>query len=628
MPKTKRKPGRLNRFAVVLDTLMATHGLSELELLRAIGKKRDRKSINSIRNLRTGRTRPRVGKYLNLLETVEKQFDLPVGRLANLSGARASAFYQATKKLHVGSTQLIRWHTPDDFDLRPEGEREEIMNWIKVNVLPCGTAFGKYQSKVTRNKFAVVFPNVPRSIGGRTWTGSRLRQGRLLEQFKIQGTIPAPARLEREMRRMLTFHTATLPPKGYRRRKKWTNGTAKTVCSRYGVILGALAAPPDGNVKGLGVPVEYLTLALFIFSDIWEWYLTWYEKRRGFFSNSEKNALYDIRLLTRKPTGWIRQHPRLGTRLKPIDGLLSQKDINRARADWGAACDRVFEYAGNRLSELAGVIRMHRDPFAPILPVLSHESPLREYKKIGDEMLRRLPYERRPDDQRRLMAESTTIRNYLMFRFALHLGLRQRNLRELLWCPRKQNHRDTSVLEELQRGELRWNVTDKVWEIFVPAIAIKNGSADFFRGRPFQAVLPDREGLYRWIDCYLRDHRPKLLNGSPDPNTFFVRTMREPGGDAELNITSYYSVWKLMIQKYGIFNPYTKRGAIKGLLPHGPHAVRDVLATHLLKTTGSYELASYAIQDSMASVMQHYARFLPHEKVARAAEELNKVWRH
>lgn len=38
------------------------------------------------------------------------------------------------------------------------------------------------------------------------------------------------------------------------------------------------------------------------------------------------------------------------------------------------------------------------------------------------------------------------------------------------------------------------------------------------------------------------------------------------------------------------------RGTIRGLLPHGPHNVRDVLATHILKQTGSYEQASYAIR--------------------------------
>jgi len=40
---------------------------------------------------------------------------------------------------------------------------------------------------------------------------------------------------------------------------------------------------------------------------------------------------------------------------------------------------------------------------------------------------------------------------------------------------------------------------------------------------------------------------------------------------------------------------------IKGLLPHGPHDVRNVLATHILKQTGSYEQASYAIQDTRAT---------------------------
>jgi hypothetical protein len=517
---------------------------------------------------------------------------------------------------------------PDDFDFRSDEQRQEIMTWISSNVLPCATAFGKYQSKNSRTKFAVVFPSLPRSLGGRVWMGDRLKNRVLKQKFKEQGTVPAPARLAQEVARVIAFHTAPLPPKGFRRRKRWSKTTAQMEVARYGGVFGALCASPDRHVRGLGIPVENLTLALFVFPEIWEWYLQWYEKRRGFYSTSEVNVIYDVKHLTRKPTGWLRQHPRLARRLKPIDGLISQKDINRARADWAAACDSAFEYASMRHLQLRGVARMHRDPFAPILPVLTNESPLREYKKIGDELLRRLPDERRPDDLRRTMAESTSVRNYLMFRLALHLGLRQRNLRELLLCPPKQKPRDAVTLEDLERGELRWNSIDKVWEVFVPASAIKNGAATFFRGRPFQATLPNLENLYRWIDHYLKNHRGRLLNGCNDPGTFFVRAMWDIDNDPELNITSFYAVWKTLIQKYGIYNPYTGRGAIKGLLPHGPHAVRDILATHLLKTTGSYELASYAIQDSIQSVMKHYARFMPQEKIARAAEELNKVWRH
>jgi len=64
---------------------------------------------------------------------------------------------------------------------------------------------------------------------------------------------------------------------------------------------------------------------------------------------------------------------------------------------------------------------------------------------------------------------------------------------------------------------------------------------------------------------------------------------------------------------------------MKGLLPHGPHNVRDVLATHILKQTGSYEQASYAIQDTPVTVARHYGRFLPQEKAALAAQVLSKV---
>ena len=82
----------------------------------------------------------------------------------------------------------------------------------------------------------------------------------------------------------------------------------------------------------------------------------------------------------------------------------------------------------------------------------------------------------------------------------------------------------------------------------------------------------------------------------------------------------------MIIQRYGIYNPYTGRGAVAGLLPHGPHSVRGVLATHTLKTTGSYEQASYAIQNTPKTVQAHYGRFLPQDKAAFAAAVLNRVW--
>lgn len=139
-------------------------------------------------------------------------------------------------------------------------------------------------------------------------------------------------------------------------------------------------------------------------------------------------------------------------------------------------------------------------------------------------------------------------------------------------------------------------------------------------------MLPDVGDLYRYIDSYLRVHRSVLLGSASDPGTFFVKTVKSTSQEAAYNQSTFYEAWRLTIQRYGIFNPYTKRGAIKGLLPHGPHNVRDVLATHVLKETGSYEQAGYAIQDTAEVVAQHYGRFLPENKIALAAKVINRAW--
>ena len=57
---------------------------------------------------------------------------------------------------------------------------------------------------------------------------------------------------------------------------------------------------------------------------------------------------------------------------------------------------------------------------------------------------------------------------------------------------------------------------------------------------------------------------------------------------------------------------------------HGLHAVRHIVATSLLRTTGDIYLAAWAIQDTARTVERHYGRFLPRDKVRLAVEHLRK----
>lgn len=137
--------------------------------------------------------------------------------------------------------------------------------------------------------------------------------------------------------------------------------------------------------------------------------------------------------------------------------------------------------------------------------------------------------------------------------------------------------------------------------------------------KPFRLILPDLGRLYELLEAWIDRHRSRLIGAAADPNTLFVKTAKMTSTNAAYCQNTFYEAWRTAIQRYGIYNPWSERGAIKGLLPHGPHNVRDVLATHILKQTGSYEQASYAIQDTAEMVAQHYGRFLPQDKAEIAA---------
>lgn len=346
-----------------------------------------------------------------------------------------------------------------------------------------------------------------------------------------------------------------------------------------------------------------------------------YLDERESFTSWELNMLSLGLSLTGKPTGWLRQMPQIAERLTAIPGLLSVQEVDQARSDWDGTCDVAQRHGLARFKEIARVARVHRDPFEPILPILEHESPVGAYREITLEILRRMPDRKRYP---RTAAEAS--RSFLMLRFGLDLGVRQKNLRQLLVCPRTSIPRTDRQLEKLRRGELRWNVREEGWEVLIPSNAFKNSNSSFFGHQPFRLLLPDLDGLYAHIEDFIGHHRDQLLNGAPDPGTFFIKTVKRTSRDASYNSATFYEAWRLIIQRYGIYNPYTERGAIKGLLPHGPLNIRDVLATHVLKRTGSYEQASYAIQDTPEMVAQHYGRFLPQHKAELAAKVLNEAW--
>ena len=518
----------------------------------------------------------------------------------------------------------MAWHLPNDFDDRPAAERREILEWVRTVIISGATDYRRYQAAASRDRFAIRFPD----LTGRKRQAKARREDDEDERFLadiereiVDATVDAPPDLAGEVADLIRFKMSTLTEIGFQRNGVWNEQTAFQKVEHLGLLFGALAASPRGKVVGRGVPVQALSMAMLVFPSVWDWYIQWRETRRGCYTAWEINMLHLGLSLARSETGWLRQNPALGERLVPIPGLISEEDIAVALADWEGACDRFYRFGTARAKEVQRVAKVHRDPFEPIMIVLEAESPVGSYRLITDEIMRLMP-----DRRRYPRAAAESVRAFLMLRFGLHLGLRQKNLRELLICPRGTLPTSERQLTAQKRGELRWSARDGGWEVFIPSSAFKNAHSSFFRKMPFRLLLPDLGELYQYIDAYVSLHRAALLSGADDPGTFFVKTVKTTSRDAAYDQNTFYEAWRLIIQRYGIHNPYTERGAIKGLLPHGPHNVRDVLATHILKLTGSYEQASYAIQDTPDTVAKHYGRFLPQDKAALAAQILNRVW--
>jgi hypothetical protein len=603
---------------------MAKHGDTHLTLIDAVELEGEPHARMILKKWSLGKTVPRWKGSFDLLNRIESHYGLRKDHFKDLLNFQSPA-KRAQMSINAAQRHLVRWHLPDDFDFRSAKQQGEILEWIERNVLTGATDFGKYIRHTARQRFRLRFSE----LGGVVIRGKCIDRYRLnagLDEFvsaekPIHPDAEVPQQLVLELDDLVKFKRSTIATFGYQRYAGWSAYTAELRANTYGRFFGAMMASPRSEIAGLGVARSHITMGLMAFPRVWDWYLRWAERRRGFYTKHEFNTLTDVVSLLREHTGWIRQHPELAFRLAPIPNIVTRTDIRKARRDWASCCGTTVEFIRSRLRELRRIYRPHRDPFEPILPVLNSDSPLSQYRRIADEILRNMP-----DEKQCPLGAAEAVRDYLMFRFGMHLGFRQRNFRELRLCMPGHKKTGEFTLREMRCGEIRWSEIDSAWEVFVPSQAFKNWDSFFFKHHAFRHLLPNLENLYFWIDAYINRHRPNLLRGRADPGTFFVRKMRLKRTSTTMDSAAFYFAWRDATARFGIYNPYTKRGAIKGILPHGPHAVRDVLATHVLKQTASYDLAAFAIQDTPDMVKAYYGRFLPEEKVGLAAKILNRVW--
>ena len=570
-------------FGERLDRLRMKSGLSRYAMSKAItsdGKKTDNKLVDN---------------WISDKKIPDITMNLRLEKLASVLGVDFSYLIEplplhrsktSSKKIDLPRSirRRVSQHLPKDFETLSVLEKEEILLWVSENILSTPKEIlddGDVKPGITGTDIA--FYVLSRDVDTRAPTSSNDFISELDEVQK--------------------FKTVKLLPYGKQRNTSWNPVTAERADYHVRAFVGSIHA--------MGMPGERATICLCLFPKIIDMFIDWKVSRRNGYTLNINHPLEIFESLLHSKTGFICQSPHLRDHVRPIPGFISSDEASRVTSDeegaWTEACERARAHIRLRIKEVKKVAEKGRDPFESILPALTSENPVQVYNKIIDEIRHRTP------GRRYAKSRAEAMRSLMMIRIGLLTGLRSKNLRELLFTQGKQQ-RSWKELKRLKRGELSFD--GDTLNVRIPRAAFKNSTSRAVEDEN-TIVIPDHDQMYREMEEYL-GQREVLLAGHDDPGTFFIKTVSSRSSSAEYTQIGYYDAFRATITTYGIHNPYTGQGAIEGLRPHGPHSVRHILATTMVKLTGGFSEAASLLMDTEEMVRDNYARFLPGERHARA----------
>lgn len=573
-------------FAERLARLRASSGMSMRELVAAISSPSDKIPQTTVFSWETGQSRPSAGRRA-MVNRMEVVLEVPPGTLT--SKMPKEAYYAASPMLDMPRAlkRRISQHLPDDFDSRDADEQEEILSWVAENILSTPKELYEDGSSSKSSTQDIFFFALARKAGGRC---------------KV-----APAHLIAELDELGHFKTAKLPKRGMKRNFKavWGADTHEKADYDLRAFFGAL--------DQMGLPPSAQSLSILLAPEAIERFVEWRYERRGAYTNTLTNLLYLAIGLLQPEEGFLTQMKGFGAPLQEIPGFIDKETVLLAETDWEAACAQAKAAIGIRVTQIEAVQEKGRDPFEALLPVIDAQEPLFVYWGIIDEIRARMPGPEYP------VRVAEALRSLVMVRIGLGSGLRSKNLRQLLICPKEGTPRTEKQLRRLERGEMRWK--DGGWWIAIPDVAFKNEkSSAVEEWNEFPIEDPDGK-LDADISAYLAA-RSDLLAGHPDPGTLLVKGMRSNAKHVEFEAATLYNAYRSVITTYGIYNPWTGRGAIKGLRPHGPHSVRHVLGTHLIKNLTASDAAA-ALFDTEEMIRKHYGKYSAQD---RHRDAMRKAW--
>jgi transcriptional regulator with XRE-family HTH domain len=575
--KEQSLPGQ---FHEAINHLVETSGLSLATCAKLIGVAR-----GSLRKWCIGEHTP---NYYSLaaVSRAESVFKLPTGSLTNkisqpapygrFKFSQLPAFLQNDPNV----AHMVREYLPDDFCELPTKRQREIVNSIHSDIVGDNNPFMQRQVVLVKLQYKL-----------KEW----------------------PEQLEQEFDDLAVFKTSERPPIGMQRNGTWKPATKELMRSHLAYFFGAICLPPDADdirLRGLGVPQDHLTLGLFICPKLVDWYLRFRCENRSSYTDHATSLASTFKSMVRAKTGWVRQHPELASRLRPISWnateLLPPGLIAEACADWEQACEKAIPYYDNLIKEMSRLAGVSRNPFGPIDGIIKMDDPMGSFGYLMEAM--------RKDKPNRNTGEiyyHVSIRNRVLVGLLAVTGLRRQTLTKLNYTGGKS-------------GNLY--LQDGTWVLSVPRSYFKDHNSPYFGPKRAQLdyymELPNPYGLAELLTEYVTVSRPYLLNKyHPDSEESPLLVSSYQSKGARMTPANVSHTYLRLTNRYLAEKKYRGTG-ISGVKKHGPHAARHIRGTAAVKKTGSLEVAADANHHSVEAARSHYALFLPKDRNRRVNEAL------
>ena len=275
----------------------------------------------------------------------------------------------------------------------------------------------------------------------------------------------------------------------------------------------------------------------------------------------------------------------------PVTGYLTQKpelraalDNDMSAEDWTNSCEKTFRALKAVKSDLSKSATRARDPNEPVKHVISLDNPL----VAMQDMVARMKADRPTPGTSQ---EAIWSRDLVTIRLLMCSPLRLGNIRDLTY------RADNS-------GNLYKSGDD--WSLRIDAEVFKNrnGAA---KGQTYDITLDP--SIRADLERYLKIHRPQLLRGRKANDFLFV--------SSDTNIDG---PWENMGRR---IQTLTKRYLMRcpGV---GPHVVRHIIATAIVKQSGDFTTAALVLHDREDTVRKNYSHLRPEDGHRKYHSMFNK----